>query len=255
MYDSEARGNRLLERARLTPQDQRLILVGARYSLACEDIAESTAMQFPDFKRAPPVIGRDGQPVNRNKGSSKGQAPGFSKNQASSSSGHGGKGGKRGGFVKKVYLADQNEEAQADADLESAEGNADDHEPEQDIADDHDHDHAMTTVTSTRRMPPTWREVAEVLSVTAKKLSSVRLGRKFAGGPKKDAATLKRETHCAACGEKGHWRGDPECKVSGKADLLRRVGVLTCFSSSRSGPACVQKPPAQTLFSSAAATR
>ena len=44
----------------------------------------------------------------------------------------------------------------------------------------------------------------------------MRLGRKFAGGPKKDAASLKNKTHCTACGEKGHWRGDPECKVSGK---------------------------------------
>ena len=100
MYDSEARGNRLLERARLSHQDQRLILVGARYSLAFEDIAESMAMQFPDFKGAPPVIGRDGQPVNRSKGSSKGHAPGTAKGQAPTSSGYGGKGGKTGSFVR-----------------------------------------------------------------------------------------------------------------------------------------------------------
>ena len=44
----------------------------------------------------------------------------------------------------------------------------------------------------------------------------MRLGRKYTGGPKKDPTSLKKETHCAACGEKGHWRGDTECKVSGK---------------------------------------
>ena len=54
MYDGEARGNRLLEPARLPWQDQRLILVGCRYSLAFEDVAESMAMQFPDFKGSPP---------------------------------------------------------------------------------------------------------------------------------------------------------------------------------------------------------
>ena len=138
MYDSEARGNRLLERARLSHQDQRLILVGARYSLAFEDIAESMAMQFPDFKGAPPVIGRDGQPVNRSKGSSKGHAPGPAKGQASTSSSYGGEGGKTGSFVKKVYLADQNEEAPGDADQESAEGPLDDHEPDHDVVDDND---------------------------------------------------------------------------------------------------------------------
>ena len=92
MYDSEARGNRLLERARLSPQDQRLLLVGSRYSLAFEDVAESMAMQFPDFKGAPPVIGRDGQPISRRKGGGKGQPP--------TSSGHSGKGGEQ---ARRLY--------------------------------------------------------------------------------------------------------------------------------------------------------
>ena len=41
MYDDDSRGNRLLDRARLSPADQRLILVGSRYSLGFEQIAES----------------------------------------------------------------------------------------------------------------------------------------------------------------------------------------------------------------------
>ncbi|CAE7665208.1 GIP [Symbiodinium sp. CCMP2592] len=60
MYDTEARGNRLLERARLTMQDQRLILVGARHSLAFDDISESMVLQYPEFKAAPPVVNKDG---------------------------------------------------------------------------------------------------------------------------------------------------------------------------------------------------
>ena len=71
MYDGEARGSRLLDRARLSPQDQCLVLVGARYSLALDDIAESLVMQFPDFKAPPPVMGKDGQLISRPKGSGK----------------------------------------------------------------------------------------------------------------------------------------------------------------------------------------
>ena len=65
MYDAEARGNRLLERARLTLQDQRLILVGARYSLAFDDIADSMVLQYPEFKTAPPVVNKDGTLATR----------------------------------------------------------------------------------------------------------------------------------------------------------------------------------------------
>ena len=65
MYDGDARGSRLLDQAGLSPQDQRLVLVGARYSLGSEDISESLLMQFLDFKPPPPVIGKDGQLISR----------------------------------------------------------------------------------------------------------------------------------------------------------------------------------------------
>ena len=68
MYDGDARGSRLLDRARLSPQDQRLVLVGARYSMVFEDISESLVMQFPDFKPAPPVMSKDGQLITRPNG-------------------------------------------------------------------------------------------------------------------------------------------------------------------------------------------
>ena len=42
------------------PPDQRLILVGSRYSLAFEDIADSMFMQYPEFKAPPPVVNKDG---------------------------------------------------------------------------------------------------------------------------------------------------------------------------------------------------
>ena len=49
------------------------------------------------------------------------------------------------------------------------------------------------------------QSVAEVLTVTAKKLQSITLGRKYSG---------KRTSHCSACGSLGHRAGDPECPVS-----------------------------------------
>ena len=65
MYDGEARESRLLDRSRLSPQDQRLVLVGSRYSLTFEDISESLVMRLPDFKPPPPVI------INKAKGTGK----------------------------------------------------------------------------------------------------------------------------------------------------------------------------------------
>ena len=72
-------------------------------------------------------------------------------------------------------------------------------------------------------------DLLEVLTVTARRLASVKLGRKYTGG-KASPAELKKMTACAACGEVGHWRGDPECKVSGNAS--RSSGAQPAESSS-----------------------
>ena len=63
MYDDESRGNRLLERSRLSPENQRLALIGSRYSLNFEAILESLCMSFPEHKQAPPLFGKDGTPI------------------------------------------------------------------------------------------------------------------------------------------------------------------------------------------------
>eukprot|EP00913_Durusdinium_trenchii_P033861 g31698.t1 len=67
----------------------------------------------------------------------------------------------------------------------------------------------------------------EVLTVTARRLQGLTLGRKYTG--KRSLAERKRTSHCAVCGEKGHWKGDDVCpgapaapstargKASGKA--------------------------------------
>ena len=74
---------------------------------------------------------------------------------------------------------------------------------------------------------PDLTEVAEVLTVTAKRLSGLKLGRKFTGGPRKDTAALKKETHCQACGEKGHWKGDPECSMTPKPNASTTAAPST----------------------------
>ena len=53
VYDSESRSNRLLERSRLSPANQRLLLIGTGYKLAYEAIVESLHMNFPEHKNLP----------------------------------------------------------------------------------------------------------------------------------------------------------------------------------------------------------
>ena len=68
-------------------------------------------------------------------------------------------------------------------------------------------------------------ELAQVLTLTAKKLSSLTLGRKFSGRPpsskgkgksssSSSMADRKKVTHCTACGALGHWHEDPECPLN-----------------------------------------
>lgn len=55
MYDSESKGNRLLER-QLAPDMQRLVIIAAGNSLRYEQIQNALCLQFPDFRPAPPVF-------------------------------------------------------------------------------------------------------------------------------------------------------------------------------------------------------
>ena len=55
---------------------------------------------------------------------------------------------------------------------------------------------------------------AHCLTVTARRLSGLKLGRKFSTQGGKTIAQRKQESHCQACGTKGHWKGDPQCPHS-----------------------------------------
>ena len=56
MYDSESRGSRLLDRMRLTSEQQRLILVATGQSLHFDSIRESAQLQFPEHRATPAVV-------------------------------------------------------------------------------------------------------------------------------------------------------------------------------------------------------
>ena len=57
-YDAESLGARLLDRSGLSPDNQRLVLVGTQQQLNFELVAESMTLQYPDFRGAPPLHGR-----------------------------------------------------------------------------------------------------------------------------------------------------------------------------------------------------
>ena len=91
---------------------------------------------------------------------------------------------------------DGEEDAAGSDDLEAAE----DEQPDDSTWDDH--------------------EVQEILSITARKLAGVMQARKYgnptSGPPKRSISDRKKNTHCSACGQQGHWAGDAECTVSNK---------------------------------------
>ena len=83
MYDAESRGNRVLERCLLSPDLQRLVLIGAGNSLHYDQIYESFCLQFPDFKPSPPLFfpgnnWNNSRKGNSNKGSSASSSTGSS---------------------------------------------------------------------------------------------------------------------------------------------------------------------------------
>ena len=83
-YDAESRGSRLLDRARLTPEQQWLILVGSGQSLSFDAIKAALMLQFPEHKAAPPVAGRDSTNAPFQKGA--GKSSGTTSSSSSSTS-------------------------------------------------------------------------------------------------------------------------------------------------------------------------
>ena len=229
-YDSESMGARLLDRSGLSQEGQRLVLVGTQQRLDFEMVVESMMLQYPEFRAAPPVVTRDGNVVAPKTGSKGGgkfsskhsTSMSTSTGSSSSSSMSSGKGfnGPRRQVRFTEEAAPDNDDGEEfldaidEGDEDDGAADLDQPDDEQDQEQDGDDDQAADL-----------SELAQVLTLTAKKLSSLTLGRKFSGRPpsskgkgksssSSSMADRKKVTHCTACGALGHWHEDPECPLN-----------------------------------------
>lgn len=220
-YDSEALGSRLLDRSGLSAEAQRLVLVGTHQSLNFEQVAEALTLQYPDFRGPPPTH-------QLSKGGGKGKDMSATATSSSSSTTRT-PFSKRSLPVSKVYVAGANDSSNADAIEEEGEPEDNDTAP---TNEDQDQDAELPSEEFDAEGDPQadddaeedldLAELSHVLTVTAKKLSGITLGRKYTtkkpANPQTSAniAKKKMNSHCMACGQKGHWKGDANCPVSQK---------------------------------------
>ena len=215
MYDSEARGARLLERLRLTSEQQRMILIGTNQALHFDAVKEAAQLQFPEHRPIPPVVFTrefdGGKQAQHERLQDKGQPKGAGKTKGKPK----GKGNK--GY--SAYVADHAEELGGE-DYENLDGIPEDGEEVEDDGDanpvDPEEEELLADGDETNdndEIAQAIMEAAGVLTVTARRLQGVRLGRKFTGG-KATIEERKKRSNCSACGRQGHWAGDAECPVS-----------------------------------------
>ena len=212
MYDGEARGARMLERTKLPVEMQRQVLIGTMQSLEFDTVKDALLFQYPDHRAAPPLFGQHhGAPHHRQpfKGRGKGKDKGAGK-------GDGNKGKSQAWITdytndeQDYQQTDQEYEPNADDSLDiiyedGPEEDPEDADQEGELDDDQDFDP---------------EEISQILTVTARKLAGMTQARKFRNtgpGNKRSIADRKKSSHCAACGQPGHWKGDPECGASGGA--------------------------------------
>eukprot|EP00913_Durusdinium_trenchii_P012276 g11527.t1 len=231
-YDEEARGSRLLDRCRLSSDQQPLILVGTSQKMSFSVVAQALTMQYPDYKPPPPVVQRDGAP----KGTSKGHKGSFGTTSSSSTSPHtsttassatsyrkgDGKSRFGDGRPRRVFQT-----ITEDQQAEDSSGNHDYiNDDDEYLLPDSTDNQIEHAVLAAEHQPDDDEEAGDsageldeltrVLTVTAKKLASMNQGRKFRNAPKKSIEQRKQESLCAACGQLGHWAGDNACQVSSK---------------------------------------
>ena len=210
MYDDESRGNRLLERSRLSPENQRLVLIGSAYNLAYEAIVESLCMSFPEHKSPPQLFGKDGQPIKARQSFTSPSTSSTTSTSSSSSSFKGKGKGKGFGKAKHAFVTEVEDDQ-----LEAIEEEDDPHESEAEHeAEQEDDQYDQQELADEEAPEESFADIAEVLTVTAKKLQSLTLGRKFSGS--KSIEERKKTSTCAACGQVGHWSGDSQCPKSSK---------------------------------------
>ena len=229
-YDDESMGARLLDRSGLSQEAQRLILVGTQQRLNFDLIVDTMLLQYPEFRGAPPVIGKDGAVAS--KGASKGARSTSSSTSSFSSSssqpstasssyrGSNPNSSGKGHPRRQVHLTATNAAADTEpADEEfmdtieeepnDVEQDANDQAPDDQVDEEQAEDEDCDV-----------NDLLQVLTLTAKRLSNQTLGRKFTNRPKPGQKSKltpedKPTTHCSVCGGVGHWYKDPECPRNG----------------------------------------
>ncbi|CAE7366584.1 GIP [Symbiodinium natans] len=217
-YDSESRGSRLLDRAKLTLEQQRMVLVGTNQSLHFDEIKNALVLQYPDHKPPPYVQGPPAKDQQQNprafpKGKGKGYKGAWSSSTSAptTSSSSSAAGSARRVWVAEAESGPADEDSEfldvipEDGDGEEAEDHNDDEDDGEELVPDGDNDPEGAI-----------QELMQVLTVTSKKLQSMTQGRKYRGAPRKSVEERKRSSSCSACGQIGHWAGDSECAVSAK---------------------------------------
>ena len=219
MYDSEARGARLLERLRLSPEQQRMILIGAGHSLHFEAVKEAAQLQFPDHRPVPQVVftkefdGHGGQGHSRYVPEARPDPKGKGKDKFSRRPPPKGSGKGHHTFVTEAPEAhDQDDALEGLAEIpEEDEQEAEN--PEGGEAEDDDELVPDDGTEDATDLADAVLQAAGVLTVTARRLQGVKLGRKFSG-PKASIEERKKRSTCAACGQTGHWKNDDICPMA-----------------------------------------
>ena len=192
-----------------------MILIGTNQALHFDAVKEAAQLQFPEHRPIPLWFTHrefDGnKAASFEKPENKGSPKGLGKNKGKDK----GKGNK--GY--RTYVAEVTDEAAAE-DFDNLDGIPEDGEEAQE-----DNEVLLADAEEEELLPDgdegdgsddiaqAIMEAAGVLTVTARRLQGVRLGRKFSGG-KATIEERKKRSHCSACGQQGHWAGDAECSVS-----------------------------------------
>ena len=255
-YDAESLGARLLDRSGLSPDNQRLVLVGTQQQLSFELVAESMNLQYPDFRGAPPLHGKEGS-KGSGKSSFKGSRPtSSSSSMASTSSGKGhsfrpSSTSSSSSTTRAAYVAEAQDGDDAVLDtIQEDNADADALEEDGELNDDGD-DQEEELIPDDQEEEINLEELSHVLTVTARRLAGVTLGRKFSSrkpgtntSESADIAKRKQASHCAACGARGHWKDDDICPMKGKTSSSSRQSSssgVSKFPKSKASP----KQPSQ----------
>ena len=249
-YDAESRGSRLLDRAKLSSEQQRMILVGTSQSLSFDDVKNAMLLQYPDHKPAPFLQGHTNN-SQRDHGYTGGHRPSKSSGKGKPSQKGGGGTGPSNGPTsgqpfRRTYVTEvpQNEEGADDeyhTVLQAIREEEVDHPDQVDDGDGEEPDDGEEELLpDDDQGDDSIESLMQVLTVTSKKLQAMTQGRKYRGAPRKTIEERKKTSSCSACGQTGHWAGDSECPVSSKGSKAGAKGKSSNDNAGSKG-AGVQK--------------